>query len=77
MSLPSVGKDTPPFVRFDYMEYGIDLEQSKNSAVPIPLIVPFAFIMQKGGKDCHEAVAEEWLAKKKQDAMEGKYPTEW
>lgn len=77
MSIPSVGKDTPPFVRFDYMEYGIDLEQSKTSSAPIPKVVPFAFIMQKGGKDCHEAVAEEWLETKRQQAMAGQYPSEW
>lgn len=77
MSIPSVGKDTPPFVRYEYMEYGIDLEASKTSSAPIPRVIPFAFVMQKGGKDCHEAVAEEWLATKKQQAMAGQYPSEW
>lgn len=70
-------KDAPPYVRFDYVEYGINAEATKDAGRPIPAVVPFAFIMQHGSKDTVEKPADEWLAQIEKLAIEGRYNPEW
>lgn len=77
MSSVSIRKDAPPFVRFEYMECGIDLEASAKSGTKIPLVKPYALIMQHGGKDVVEKDAEEWLKQIEEKAMNGMYNSEW
>ena len=73
----TIRKDAPPFVRFEYMEYGVNAEASAAAGRPIPSVRPFALIMQHGSKDCVEKDAEEWLAQIKRLAIEGRYNAEW
>lgn len=70
-------KEQPPFVRFEYMECGRDVEASEKSGRHIPLVKAHALIMQHGSKDVLEKNAEEWLAHIRQKAIEGQYPSEW
>lgn len=75
--MPSIARDTPPFVRFEHMEYGTDAEASEKAGRPIPKIVPFALIMQHGSKDCVEKPAAEWLAQIRKKAIEGTFNPQW
>lgn len=77
MTAPTIRKDAPPFVRFEYMECGTDLPQSATAGSRIPLIKAYALIMQYGSKDVVEKDAEEWLASIKQRAIQGQYNPEW
>lgn len=70
-------KDAPPYVRFDYVEYGINAEATAKAGRPIPAVVPFAFIMQHGSRDTVEKPADEWLAQKEREAIDGRYNPEW
>lgn len=75
--MPTIRKEQPPFVRFEYMEYGLNEEASKAAGRPVPKVVPFALIMQHGSKDVTEKVAEEWLEQIATKAYQGNYPPEW
>ncbi len=70
-------KDAPPYVRFEYQEYGVNAEASKTSGRQIPNVVPFALIMQHGSKDVTEKVAEEWLDQIDVQARDGRYNPDW
>lgn len=70
-------KEAPPFVRFEFMECGIDAEASKKSGRQIPLVKCYALIMQHGSKDVVEKNAEEWLEQINQKALAGTYNPEW
>lgn len=75
--MPTIRKEQPPFVRFEYQEYGINEEATKAAGRPVPKVVPFALIMQHGSKDVVEKVAEEWLEQIKTKSFNGLYPPEW
>jgi hypothetical protein len=76
--LPQIRKEAPPFVRFEYVECGVDAEASaKAGGVRIPLVRPFALIMQHGSKDVVEKDAEEWLKQIEDKAIQGTYNPEW
>lgn len=72
-------KERPPFVRFDWKEYGTDIEASNREGRPIPKTVPFAFITPAGGhgRDVFEHVAEEWLKNIREKAINGNYNPDW
>lgn len=72
-----MAKEQPPFVRFDWVESGINAEATKTAGRPVPAVKPFAFIMQHGSKDVIERDAEEWLAAKDAEARDGRYNQEW
>lgn len=73
----SIQQERPPFVRFDFQEYGIDREASEKAGRPIPRTIPFAFITPHGSKDVVEKPAEEWLAQIREKAIQGMYNPEW
>ena len=77
MTIPQMTKETPPFVRFEYMESGRDAEASLKAGRPIPQIKPMVIVMQRGSKDEFVALAEEWLEEKNRQASEGVYPSSW
>lgn len=74
--MPGIAEAKAPIVQFDYMEYGVDSEASQKAGRPIPKVVPFAFI-QPDKFTRVEAPAEEWLAKKRNEAIEGKCNPDW
>lgn len=69
--------ERPPFVRFDYQEYGIDLEASKRAGKPIPRTIPFVFITPHGSRDVVEKDAEEWLKQITDKAIQGQFNPDW
>ena len=73
----TIRKEQPPFVRWEFVEYGVNAEASAKAGRPIPAVRPFAFIMQHGSKDVVEKDAEEWLAQIERKAQEGTYNPEW
>lgn len=75
--LPQIRKEAPPFVRFEYVENGVDLEATAKAGTRIPLVRPFALIMQHGSKDVVEKDAEEWLQQIEEKAINGMYNAEW
>lgn len=70
-------KEAPPFVRFEFMECGVNAEASAKAGRPIPLVKAYALIMQHGSKDVLEKDAEEWLAQIHEKALQGQYSPEW
>lgn len=75
--IPQVRKETPPFVRYEWTEYGINEEASKKAGRDIPKVVPFALIMQHGSRDCVEKPAEEWLAQQADKVRNGQLNPDW
>lgn len=75
--IPQITKETPPFVRFEDMEHGINAEASQVAGRPIPAVKTMAIIMQRGSKDEHHAIAEEWLGFIRGLAVKGEYPAVW
>ena len=75
--IPQMSKETPPYVRFEYQEYGRDVAKSEAAGRPIPFIKPMVIVMQRGSKDEWVGLAEEWLAEKHKAASEGSYPPQW
>lgn len=69
--------ERPPFVRFDFQEYGIDLEASKKAGRPIPRTIPFVFITPHGSRDVVEKSAEEWLQQITDKAIQGSFNPDW
>jgi hypothetical protein len=69
--------ERPPFVRFDYQEYGTDREASEKAGRPIPRTIPFAFITPHGSKDVVERPAEEWLQQVREKAIAGNFNPDW
>lgn len=74
--MPSIAVERPPIVQFDFLEYGDDAEASQRAGRPIPKVIPFAFI-QPDKFTRLEYPAEEWLAKKRQEAISGRTNPEW
>jgi len=76
MSDVGILKRKAPLVAFDYMEYGQDVEASKKAGRPVPKVVPFVFITHDKYTRI-ELPAEEWLARKRNEAIEGKEDPDW
>jgi hypothetical protein len=74
--MPSIVAEKAPIVQFDFMEYGTDAEASERAGRPVPKVLPFAFI-QPDKFTRLEYPAEEWLAKKKREAIEGRCNPDW
>ena len=74
--MPSMQAARPPVVMFDFQEYGFDTEASEKAGRPIPRVIPFAFI-QPDKFTRLEYPAEEWLLRKRDEAIAGKTPPEW
>lgn len=74
--MPSLQAEKAPIIQFDYMEYGFDAAASERAGRPIPLTLPFVFI-QPDKYTRIEHPAEEWLEKKRSDAINGKVNPEW
>lgn len=70
-------QERPPFVRFEYIECGVDEAASAATGRTIPLVKPHALIMQHGSKDVTEKNADEWLAHLNMQVREGRYNSEW
>lgn len=67
-----------PFFWFEDHETGIDAEQSKDLGYPVPKFTTFIYVvphMHKG--DPLDFVAAEWIPRKKQETMMGRYPAGW
>jgi len=77
MSGMTMMKEQPPFVRWEFVECGLNAEATKTAGRPIPAVKPFAFIMQHGSKDVVERDAEEWLAQIREKSLQGQYNPEW
>ena len=75
--IPQITKETPPYIRFEYMEHGRDVEKSNAAGRPVPLIKPMVIVMQRGSKDEWIGLADEWLDQKHRAASEGTYPAAW
>jgi hypothetical protein len=73
----SVFDKRPPYVQWEEREMGINVDATAAAGRPIPRVVNLALITAAGSKDCHEAVADEWLAKIKRQALAGEYSTDW
>lgn len=73
----SIFDKRPPYVQFEEREMGLNAEATAREGRPIPRTVVLALITGHGSKDCHEAVAEEWIEKLKRQSMSGEAPVEW
>ena len=66
-----------PHVRFEIKDYGRNEQASKEAGRHIPLRANFIFITSHGSKDCPEFPADEWFARKQDEASRGNYNGEW
>lgn len=73
----SIFDKRPPYVQFEEREVGLNAEATAKEGRPIPRTVVLALITGHGSKDCHEAIAEEWIEKLKRQSMSGEAPVEW
>lgn len=69
-------KEIRPAIRFEYRDHGSDPEQSQIAGRPVPRRVPFVFVLSAGGTE-FEAIAEDWLKGKRQQAIQGNYNPDW
>lgn len=69
-------KERPPNVEFEERPVP-DLAASQEQGGARFKQVNYAIVRQVGSKDAIEFIAEEWVAKKEMEAMQGKYPGEW
>lgn len=69
--MTSIFDKRPPFVRFEEREVGINAEATQTAGRPIPNMVVLALITSHGSKDCHEAIATDWLATLKKRGQGG------
>jgi hypothetical protein len=76
MSVALMSRERPPNVEFEERpvpNHQAAIEQGGARFVS----VDFAMVRQIGSKDSIEFPAEEWVAKKETEAMNGRYPPEW
>ena len=76
MMQPSISADRPPFVQFET----IAVKNNARSLEEGRLVYEdrdMANVVSAGSKDVHVVLALEWLARKKSDALNGRYPMEW
>lgn len=67
----SIYDKRPPLVQFEEREMGINVDATKEAGRPIPRVVILACITAHGGKNTHEAIAEEWLQGLRQKGQNG------
>lgn len=73
----SVFDKRPPFVRFEEREQGLNAEATAAAGRPIPKVIIMACITNAGSKDVFEKGAEDWIAEKHTQALNGHFPLEW
>ena len=71
-----MNKEIRPAIRFEYRDHGSDPEQSQIAGRPVPKRVPFVFVLSSGGTE-FEAIADEWLKAKRNQAIQGNYNADW
>lgn len=78
MSGISIATNSPPFVEFEYQEYGVNAEASAKAGRPIPAVKLMVTIRQRGDKfQATEKIAEEWISHIEREAIAGRYNPEW
>lgn len=70
-------KEIMPHVRFEQKDWGRNEQASKESGVHVPMRATFIIITSHGSKDAPEFIADEWLARKREDASRGNYNPDW
>ena len=66
-----------PFFSFTQREHGIDAEASATAGYDVPKMETFIHVLAVGMRDASEHVAKEWIAKKEQEARNGRYEHAW
>ena len=71
-----IAEARPPYVTFEYRAEE-DRAASIETGHYVSKDVPFVLVTPMGSKDRHESPADEWFARREQDAAEGRFPREW
>lgn len=71
-----IAEARPPYVTFEYRAEE-DRAASIEAGHYVSKDVPFVLVTPMGSKDRHESPADEWFARREQDAAEGRFPREW
>lgn len=67
-----------PFFQFQDREYGINVEASKELGYDVPKMATFIMILPHGSRgEPMEFIAAEFIARKKQEASQGRYDPDW
>ena len=69
-------QEVRPFLRFEYKRHGINAVESEKAGRPVQNVIPFVFVVSAGGQE-YEAVADEYLARKRKEAIQGNYNADW
>lgn len=70
-------REVMPFIRFEYKDWGLNVDASKEAGRPIPNRSAFIIITSHGSKDSPEFIADEWIQRKKNEAARGVYNGDW
>ena len=71
-----IAEARPPYVTFEFRAEE-DRAASIEAGHYVSKDVPFVLVTPMGSKDRHESPADEWFARREQDAAEGRFPREW
>lgn len=67
-----------PYFQFQDREHGVNVEASKTLGYDVPLMQTFILILPHGSRgEPMEFIAEEFIARKKVEATQGRYEMEW
>lgn len=68
--------ERPPFVRFEVRAVE-NRQKSIDDGRYIADDVEYVLVTPPGSKDCHEAIATEWIANKSHDVRAGRFKKDW
>ena len=71
-----IAEARPPYVTFEFRAEE-DRAASIEAGHYVSKDVPFVLVTPMGSKDRHESPADEWFARREQDAAEGRFRREW
>lgn len=71
-----IAEARPPYVTFEFRAEE-DRAASIEAGHYVSKDVPFVLVTPMGSKDRHESPADEWFARREQDAAEGRFTREW
>src|SRR5689334_1100775 len=77
-SVSLMNKPKPPLVTFDYVDRNdatASISAGRHIAEPVAMI--YITPLGDNGKTRHVAVAEEWIAARRAEALQGRYDMEW
>ena len=77
MTQVGIFREVMPHVRFENKDWGRNEQASKEAGRHVPRNSTFIIITSHGSKDSSEHLVDEWLPRKRTEALNGTYSMEW